>query len=114
MAITLSQVAPHEPPGPVVGGLKARIYKATFTASDYPTGGYAVAASAVGLSAIVGVLQIGLDNAAITAGAYWLFNATTGKLQAFGSNGIAPAQLAEIANATDLILQKPVLLFLGT
>src|SRR5438046_1009591 len=83
------------------GAFRARLVKVT-PDSSYPTAGYAISANSLGLSEILGVVPLGLDATVQTSGIVWQYNIQTGKLQAFASNGAAPALLAEVANTTDL------------
>lgn len=112
MAITLNVASPQQP-AVTFGSLRGRLIQATFAASDYPTTGYPITPAAVGLNEIYGCFQVGVNNAVITTGTMWQWNTSTGKLQAFGSNGAAPALFAEIAAATDLSAQKVRLFFVG-
>lgn len=93
--------------------LRGRFLQVAFAASDYPTGGYAITPASVGLSDVFGAIVVGINNAAVTTGVFWQYNTTTQKLQAFASNGAAPALLAEVANATDLSAEKVRLLVIG-
>lgn len=112
MAATISVAAPTKQ-AINLDGVRGRLVKLAFTAADYATGGYAVTPAAVGLNEIYGAFIAGVDNAAITTGVYWQWNTTTGKLQAFVSNGASPAFLNEAPAATDLSAQKVRLLVFG-
>lgn len=80
------------------GFKRARV---TFDAS-YTTGGLAITAADVGLSSIDTVqITVTTPSAATTADQV-AWNRSTGKLMVFASNGAAPAQLVEMANATSL------------
>lgn len=100
MALT---VAIQDPPifsefGGQKGFKRARV---TFDAS-YPTGGLAITAANVGLSTI-DTMQITVTTpSAATTSDQVVWNSATGKLMVFASNGAAPAQLVEMANATSL------------
>jgi alpha-D-ribose 1-methylphosphonate 5-phosphate C-P lyase len=94
-------------------GFRARLVDVLPAASDYPTGGYAISANSLGLSEVLGAIVLGLNNTAVTTGVLWQYNVSTGKLQAFASNGAAPALLAEVAASTDLSAEKVRVLVLG-
>lgn len=64
----------------------------------YATGGYALVAGDFNLSEIY--FAEAYVKAGGTTALVYLYNHTTGKLKAYGSNGAAPALLAELANAT--------------
>jgi hypothetical protein len=112
MAITTS-VARSQFPSVSLGGLRGRLVKCVFAATDYPTGGYAITPALIGLNEIIGACSFGITNAAVTTGVFWQWNTQTGKLQAFGSNGAAPAFLAEIANAADVSAEAVLIYFVG-
>lgn len=76
--------------------------------TDYPTGGWPITPGEVGLGTIimggVAVAHRGPAGAAATSAFLFLFDAVAQKLQAFNSNGAAPAPLLEAAageNALD-------------
>jgi len=86
--------------------------------ASYPTGGYLLTPANLSLSALIGAIVIGPGkNAAGTLSSPVTASvvAATGNLavQFFASNGVAPAQLAEEANTTDLHLFTTRLLVLG-
>jgi|SRR5579871_2122637 len=112
MAATVSVAAPAKQ-ALNLDGVRGRLVQVAFAASDYATGGYAIAPAAVGLNEVYGVFVVGVNNNAITTGVLWQFNISTGKLQAFVSNGASPAFLNEAPATTDLSAQKVRLLFIG-
>jgi hypothetical protein len=112
MAATLSVASPQQQ-AVNTENHRGRLVQIAFAATDYPTGGYAITPANIGLNEIYGAIPVGINNAVITTGVYWQWNTTTGKVQAFGSNGAAPAFLAEIANAADVSAQKVRFWFIG-
>jgi hypothetical protein len=80
--------------------------------ASYPTGGLAITAANLGLTSLDTMQITGSAPSAATTSDYVTWNASTGKLMAFASNGAAPAQLVEMANATSLAaLQVDVLAY---
>lgn len=71
--------------------------------NSYPTGGYPVTASSLGLpdGLVDAILPAGVSQAAITATVIVQYNANTGNLQAFWS-AAAGAQPTEVTAATNL------------
>ena len=86
------------------GGFRARLAKITPDTS-YPTAGYVLAPKDFGLSEILGVIPVGLDNTVQTTGVVWQYNIQTGKLQAFWTGAVVSTILAEVTNATNLSAQ---------
>lgn len=95
-----------------IGGLRARIVDVAFAASDYPTAGYSITPNSVGLSEILGVSVLGVNESAQTVCPTIIYNVSTKKLQAFGAAGGATG-LTEIANNGDISLTKVRLLVFG-
>lgn len=112
MAATISVASPQQQ-AVNLENVRGRLVQLSFAATDYATGGYAVTPASVGLNEIYGVFVAGVNNAALTTGTYWQFNVSTGKLQAFVSNGASPAFLNEAPAATDLSAQKVRLWVIG-
>ena len=86
------------------GTLRETFFDITFDAA-YATGGVAITARSAGLLNIIGVDILGqalTSGAARTTNFYPEWDSATQKLQFWGSNGAAPAALAEMANATAL------------
>jgi hypothetical protein len=93
------------------GNLRARIVDVTLD-SSYVTGGYAVTPAQVSLAEIYGATVLGNDAAATTSPvAIW--NQSTGKLQAFVSNGASPALLNEAPGTTNLAAVVVRVMFIG-
>jgi hypothetical protein len=97
--MTVSQI---KSAGGDFGTVRSRFVTCTFdgTTNVYTTGGFSLTPQSCGLVKIVGVIPIGFQLAAGTARtSSWLpqYDTATGKLQLFGSNGAAPAALAEAA-----------------
>lgn len=110
MAVTLA-VSRSQIPAVAIGGLRGRLVTVTPDTS-YPTGGYSIAPGDIGLSEILGAIQVGIFSGAVTTLATWVYNSSTQKLQAFGTAGSATG-LTEIANATNLSAQINRILFVG-
>lgn len=70
--------------------------------ADYPTGGYALTAATFGLAHIRDVIITGIGSSITAVSWVWIYNFTTGKLQAFGTGASALAALGEAAANTDL------------
>lgn len=111
MAVTIG--TPYGDNEALITPWRARLQEITLD-NSYPTGGYTIAPGDAGLSNIIGAAVIGVPSG---VGYWFLWNSTTGKLQAFeGSTGAASGdavEFVEVANATDLSAVKVNLLFLG-
>jgi hypothetical protein len=66
----------------------------------YATGGFTIAPSAFGLKKIHSIIFN--EQGAPTTSFTYHFNRATNKVQMFGSNGAAPAALAELADTTSV------------
>ena len=105
MALTVNKVAVRGRTMPGVPGDHRVVYRDITFDSSYPTTGLALpSAASLGLKEILFVeVESGMAyNSAGTLAIGVRFNRATQKLQAYGSNGAAPAQFAEIANTTNL------------
>lgn len=100
MALT---VAIQDPPvfSEFTGQKGFRRARVTFDAS-YPTGGLAITAANVGLTSLDTMQVTVTTPSAATTSDEVMWNSATGKMMVFASNGAAPAQLVEMANATSL------------
>lgn len=109
---------------PVDGGSLAQIGQYSQTMydvlldTDYPTGGWPITPGEVGLGTIImggmAIAHRGAAGAAATTGYLFLFDAVAQKLQAFNSNGAAPAPLAEAgAGQNDLDTRTVRIIFFG-
>lgn len=94
MAYTVAKPAAVPFPDNQEGHYKRRIRDLTFTGS-YAVGGETITPRDVGLRQINDVLGIVTEGAGATTALPLRWNRTTGKLQLYTSNGVAPASLAE-------------------
>lgn len=98
------------------GQIRARTYIITLD-TDYPTGGWAIAAANVGLSSILfaGVVgQVGAAGAAATTGYVFSWDYLAKKLQSFDSGANAGDPLPETtAGDNDLDTRRVVVQFWG-
>lgn len=105
MAATIS-VGPALLPINTVPTVRATITTVLCDAS-YVTGGYAVSAAQLGLGAVnFAIATAGGVQAAASTAVQWVYNLTTGKLQAFTATG-------EVANAVNLTNQTVLVLAFG-
>ena len=89
------------------GTFRQRFFDLTFsgTTDTYVTGGFSLNAHDLGLVQVLGVFEISFSLAAGTAQTTsWVakYDLATGKIQLLGSNGAAPAALAEAATSVQV------------
>lgn len=99
MAHSVSNVIADQP-AENVGREKVVYKKITFDNTAYATGGFTVTAASLGLNKILDVHATPATDSGATTAYVMRFNHTSGKIQAFTSNGAAPAALAELPNAS--------------
>lgn len=92
------------------GGIRLRLVTVT-PSTSYPTGGEAMTAAQAGFGA-TGSIIAAAPAVSLATGVVWTW--TGSKWKAYGSNGAAPAVLAEIANTTDLSASPFVAIVIGT
>lgn len=91
---------------------KAKVMLRTLTISGtYATAGFALSPSAFGLKKIHSIVVN--EQGAPTTSYTYHYNRATSKVQLFGSNGAAPAALAEIADTTAIGTRTVDILAIG-
>ncbi len=110
MALSYTTVV-HQPQTLAMGAVRTKIVDVTLD-NSYTTGGYTLDPHQFDMAQIYGAVAVGFGSAQTTA-PFVAFNNSTGKLQAFVSNGASPALLNEAPATTDLHTVTVRLLVIG-